>query len=411
MASEEIPETVKAEQPATSTTLHRGLSVRGVVALAVSDITPMASLLIIAPVVLAAAGTGAMWAYLVGCFLAINVALCMGELGSMYPVAGGLYSIVHRVLGRPIGFLALVDYIAQGVFLPASIALGVGTYLHALNDAIPVNLSSAIAMAVVTLLAVLRIQVGAILVAIFLAIEVVVIVVVAVAGFTHWNQPWSILSHPVIFDDSGLSPVGLGAIVAALAITMFSVNGCRHDGDRGEDHTSGVQAIRPWRRAACACRRLAGCRDGDVFFEVLQGRRGGNQQLGDTDTDSVQASAIWGRAATDSITRSSPRVTTLTAALPFPRCLPPNPGRAATAGCCRRRRKVVLGTQTPWRMTMPLPAALRISARNGVRSRSRSTSGTSGFVPNHDGGCGSDEGIAGGGVHPISTPSVPEAVA
>ncbi len=225
MASEEIPDTVKAEQPATSTTLHRGLTARGVIALAVSDITPMASLLIIAPVVLAAAGTGAMWAYLVGCFLAVNVALCMGELGSMYPVAGGLYSIVHRVLGRPIGFLALVDYIAQGVFLPASIALGVGTYLHALNDAIPVNLSSAIAMAVVTLLAVLRIQVGAILVAIFLAIEVVVIVVVAVAGFAHWNQPWSILSHPVIFDGSGLSPVGLGAIVGAIAITMFSVNG------------------------------------------------------------------------------------------------------------------------------------------------------------------------------------------
>jgi amino acid transporter len=87
-------DTVKAEQPAMSTTLHRGLSVRGVIALAVSDITPMASLLIIAPVVLAA-GTGAMWAYLVGCFLAVNVALCIGELGSMYPVAGGLYSIVR----------------------------------------------------------------------------------------------------------------------------------------------------------------------------------------------------------------------------------------------------------------------------------------------------------------------------
>jgi len=70
------------------------LSVRGVIALAVSDITPMASLLIIAPVVLAASGTGSMWAYLIGCFLAICVALCMGELGSMYPVAGGLYSIV-----------------------------------------------------------------------------------------------------------------------------------------------------------------------------------------------------------------------------------------------------------------------------------------------------------------------------
>lgn len=83
-------------------TLNRSLSVRGVVALAVSDITPMASLLIIAPVVLATAGTASVWAYLIGCLLAVCVALCMGELGSMYPVAGGLYSIVHRVLGRPL---------------------------------------------------------------------------------------------------------------------------------------------------------------------------------------------------------------------------------------------------------------------------------------------------------------------
>jgi amino acid transporter len=219
-------ETPPADRPeASQATLHRGLSVKGVVALAVSDITPMASLLIIAPVVLGVAGTASFWAYLVGCFLAICVALCMGELGSMYPVAGGLYSIVHRVLGRPLGFLALIDYIAQGVFLPASIALGVGTYLHALNDSIPINLSSAIAMAVVTLLAVLRIHVGAVLVGVFLAIEVIVIAILSVVGFLNWNQPLSILSAPVIADGSTLTSVGAGAVVAALAITMFSVNG------------------------------------------------------------------------------------------------------------------------------------------------------------------------------------------
>jgi amino acid transporter len=219
-------ETPSAGRPeASQATLHRGLSVKGVVALAVSDITPMASLLIIAPVVLGLAGTASFWAYLAGCFLAICVALCMGELGSMYPVAGGLYSIVHRVLGRPLGFLALIDYIAQGVFLPASIALGVGTYLHALNGSIPINLSSAIAMAVVTLLAVLRIHVGAVLVGVFLAIEVIVIAVLSVAGFLNWNQPLSILSAPVVSNGSALTSVGAGAVVAALAITMFSVNG------------------------------------------------------------------------------------------------------------------------------------------------------------------------------------------
>lgn len=212
-------------EPAHGASLERSLSLRGVVALAISDITPMASLLIIAPVVLGVAGSAGIWAYLIGCFLAVNVALCMGELGSMYPVAGGLYSIVHRVLGRPLGFLALVDYIVQGVFLPASIALGVGTYLHSLSSSIPISLSSAIAMALVTLLAVLRIQVGAVLVAIFLAIEVLVILTLSIAGFAHWNQPLSVLTHPVMADGSTLTTVGAGAVVAAVAVTMFSVNG------------------------------------------------------------------------------------------------------------------------------------------------------------------------------------------
>jgi len=89
--------------------LNRGLSVLGTIALALSDITPTASLLVIGPVVIATAGSASVWSYLIGGFIALNVALCMGELGSMFPVAGGLYSIVTRVLGKPIGFLALLD--------------------------------------------------------------------------------------------------------------------------------------------------------------------------------------------------------------------------------------------------------------------------------------------------------------
>src|SRR6202040_2951806 len=111
----------------------RGINILGSLALVLSDITPTASLLIIGTVVIASAGTGSIAAYIIGCFIAVNVALCMGELGSMFPVAGGLYSIVTRVLGRPIGFLALLDYIGQAIFLPASVAIGIGVYVQALN--------------------------------------------------------------------------------------------------------------------------------------------------------------------------------------------------------------------------------------------------------------------------------------
>ena len=62
-----------------------------------------------------------------GCAIAVTVAMSMAELGSMYPTAGGLYNIVNRVLGRPIGFLAMVDYVCQGIFIPAMRALVIGT--------------------------------------------------------------------------------------------------------------------------------------------------------------------------------------------------------------------------------------------------------------------------------------------
>src|SRR5437667_416359 len=120
--------------------LKRKINVLGNLALVLSDITPTASLLIVGTVVIVTAGTGSIAAYLIGCFLAINVALCMGELGSMFPVAGGLFSIVTRVLGKPIGFLAMLDYMGQAVFLPASVAVGIGVYISVLVASIGIAL-------------------------------------------------------------------------------------------------------------------------------------------------------------------------------------------------------------------------------------------------------------------------------
>src|SRR5207247_5434787 len=141
--------------------LKRKINILGSLALVLSDITPTASLLIVGTVVIVTAGSGSIAAYLIGCFLAINVALCMGELGSMFPVAGGLYSIVTRVLGRPIGFLALLDYIGQAIFLPASVAIGIGVYVQALNPDIPSNIAAAVVMVLATVVAILRINLNA----------------------------------------------------------------------------------------------------------------------------------------------------------------------------------------------------------------------------------------------------------
>jgi amino acid transporter len=206
--------------------LRRSLSVPEVVALSVSDITPMASLLVIAPAVLALAGTGGLLAYLIGCAIAVCVAACMAELGSLHPVAGGLYSIVSSVLGRPLGFLALVDYLGQAVFLPAAIALGIGAYASSLFPGIDVNLTAALMMLAVTAIACFGITFSAKLIFVFLSIEFGVLAIVAVAGLVNLDQPLSILTHPSIGGNGGtLASVGAGTIIGAIATTLFSVNG------------------------------------------------------------------------------------------------------------------------------------------------------------------------------------------
>jgi amino acid transporter len=205
--------------------LERGLTTMGSVILTLSDITPAGSLLVVGIAVVALAGTGSVIAYLAGAGLAIMVALCMAELGSVFPVAGGIYSIVARVLGTWASFLTLLSYVVQAIFLPASIALGVGTYLNALNSSIPVNLTSAISMVVVSGLALLRIHVNAVMTALFLLLEMVVIVVIAVAGFSHPVQHMSSFLHPQGMVDGQLASFTTGAVIAAVAVALQSVNG------------------------------------------------------------------------------------------------------------------------------------------------------------------------------------------
>jgi amino acid transporter len=206
--------------------LRRAVNSLGHIALILSDITPTASLLVVGTAVVATAGTGSVWSYLIGCFIALNVAFCMGELGSMFPVAGGLFSIVTRVLGKATGFVAMVDYIGQAIFLPASVAIGIGTYVHALDSGISTRLISGFGMILVTLVCLLKIKFNAWFTGVCLAIELIVVGALAVAGFTHWHQPLSILSHPVgPSGTTGVSAIGVGLIVTALATALFSVNG------------------------------------------------------------------------------------------------------------------------------------------------------------------------------------------
>jgi amino acid transporter len=222
---DERPRTAVDPAMAQTPQLTRSLSTLGNIALTLSDITPAASLLVVGPVVIATAGTGALWAYVIGCFIAINVALCMSELGAMMPVAGGVYAIVTRVLGRPIGAIALFDYIGQAIFLPASMAIGIGTYVAALDPHLRSNWVAAAAMLLVTAVALLRIHLNAVMTGVFLMLELSVVVILVLTGIVHPQQSLSIVVHPVFAQNGALRAVGAGLVMSATATALFSVNG------------------------------------------------------------------------------------------------------------------------------------------------------------------------------------------
>jgi amino acid transporter len=223
--------------------LDRSVGFLGHLALVLSDITPTASLLVIGPVVILTAGTGSVLAYVLGGFIAVCIALCMGELGSMYPTAGGLYSIVTQVLGREVGFLAMLDYMGQAIFLPASVAFGVGTYVTSLNPNIPTNLTAAAIMVLVTILALFQIRFNAILTGIFLVIELLVVTALLVSGVTHIHQPLSILTQGSVAVGAGLGPVSASIVIAAIAVALFSVNGYDSAINFSEETTGGAARV------------------------------------------------------------------------------------------------------------------------------------------------------------------------
>src|SRR5579859_3389159 len=207
--------------------LSRAIGVLGNICITVSGITPTASIFIIAPVVFANQGSGTFLAFVIAAIIGVGMAMCYGELGSSFPIVGGQYSIVARVLGRPVGFLAFADFLALAVFVPSSIALGAGQYVAILWPAASnANLVGLIIMVITTLIAILHIRTNAFVTGFFLAIELLAVGTVTVIGFTHIHQPLSILFSPqTVGSHNIITTISLGVLLAGVSTAIFAYNG------------------------------------------------------------------------------------------------------------------------------------------------------------------------------------------
>jgi len=206
--------------------LRRAIGLIGNTSITLSFLTPTASLFLTASVLLTLNGSATFLSFVFAGVAALGMALCFAEMGSAFPVVGGQYSIVMRVLGRPLGFLAFVLFVVLGIFTISATSLVVGIYLQVIWPDANSALVGSLMIAGATLVGVFGIRFNAVVTGLFLLLELIVVLIVSVTGLVHVHQPVSTLFDLRSFDAKG-NPIaiGFGGMVAGIAIAMFAYNG------------------------------------------------------------------------------------------------------------------------------------------------------------------------------------------
>jgi len=208
--------------------LSRVLNVFGAVMVVVSAVTPAGAVWVIAQVILQNQGSGAFWTMVAAAVIGIGMCFCWAELGAMYPIAGGDYSIIARVMGKLPGFLMFIIFLTLAIFIPSAIGLGAGQYVQVAWPNVDANIVGTVLIVIATLTAILHIRFNAVITGLFLFIELGAITIASVLGFffaksgLHWGE----LIHPHVFSASGEATAATLAIMAAgIGVGLFSYNG------------------------------------------------------------------------------------------------------------------------------------------------------------------------------------------
>jgi len=206
--------------------LERKLGFLGNLSITLSFITPTVSLFLTASVLLAINGTATFLSFALAAIAAIAAAWCFAELGSSFPVVGGQYSIVMRVLGRPFGFISFVLFLTLVVFTISAGALIFGVYLQPVWHSVNITLVACIMIVISTVISVFGIRFNARVTGAFLALELVVIAVVVIVGLANAHQSVGTLFRLHTYNAAGHAlPVGTGGVIAGIAIALFAYNG------------------------------------------------------------------------------------------------------------------------------------------------------------------------------------------
>ncbi|RDH76270.1 APC family permease [Mycolicibacterium moriokaense] len=218
----------RLEQLGYSQQLERRLNIPEVVGLAMADVSPAMAVLFLSAGVFFVGGTFSIGAGLILSVVVVLIAFCLGELAGMFPIAGGMYSLVRRVLPGPISWITMFNYLIQGVVIPASIALGIVGFLKNLIPGIgvPDTILAVVLLALATALALTKVEVGALATGAMVVVECMVLGIITVAALLHPHQHLAdVTLHPVVLTNGQLTAVTFAIMLATLAPAFNVING------------------------------------------------------------------------------------------------------------------------------------------------------------------------------------------
>ena len=154
------------------------------------------------------------------------MALCYSAAAPYSPIAGGEYAIVARVLGRPLGFIAFVDYMLLALVGPSSLGLGTAQYVGVFWPCVNGHLVGVLLIITTTLIALVSIKSSAVVTALFLLLQFLAVAMILILCFSHAHQTPGVPVHLQDFSMDSEAPGGFsaGVIIAgiALAVTVFN---------------------------------------------------------------------------------------------------------------------------------------------------------------------------------------------
>lgn len=231
--SEENGAQRRLEELGYSQELNRNLSVTGNVVMALSNVSPLMAAFVYALAAFATVGLASAPAAILQGINVIFIGFIIAELGSIYPVSGGLYSIISYILPKPLVYVAVFTFMVQAFIYPPSIALGVGQYLQILFPQLPQSALATGVIAAIAFIVALFIGLSSIvtnnrLARILLLLQMAVIAVFLVVCFANPQRSLvDVVFSPEMLsaDGTGLSPATMGAVLMGLGILVASIDG------------------------------------------------------------------------------------------------------------------------------------------------------------------------------------------